>query len=163
MNESNNLNFQIANGMMKHTRFLLFAIAFSLFACNSSTIKEKINQAGDVAGQTAGEFIEGASKGVQKAFDVKVELSESLKSKGIELGKSTVSSDSLGTDNLLSQYVIFNQDFSGTLTARVFDSSDKEMGRAAVEVEGKQKEARFIDFRFDPRTNIDSKCRLNVE
>ena len=74
MNESNNLNFQIANGMMKHTRFLLFAIAFSLFACNSSTIKEKINQAGDVAGQTAGEFIEGASKGVQKAFDVKVEL-----------------------------------------------------------------------------------------
>ncbi|MBP7437096.1 MAG: hypothetical protein KBA16_05190, partial [Bacteroidia bacterium] len=89
--------------------------------------------------------------------------SESLKSKGIELGKSTVSSDSLGTDNLLSQYVIFNQDFSGTLTARVFDSSDKEMGRAAVEVVAKQKEARFIDFRFDPRTNIDSKCRLNVE
>ena len=134
-----------------------------LSSCNSSTIKEKINQAGDVAGQTAGEFIEGASKGVQKAFDVKVELSESLKSKGIELGKSTVSSDSLGTDNLLSQYVIFNQDFSGTLTARVFDSNEKEMGRSAVDVTGKRNEARYLDFRFDPRTNIDSKCRLAVE
>ncbi|MBL7947365.1 MAG: hypothetical protein JNN19_00085, partial [Bacteroidia bacterium] len=81
---------------------ILLCLILVLAACNSSTIKEKINQAGDVAGQTAGEFIEGASKGVQKAFDVKVELSESLKSKGIELGKSTVSSDSLGTDNLLS-------------------------------------------------------------
>jgi hypothetical protein len=125
--------------------------------------RRKINQAGDVVGQTAGEFIEGASKGVQKAFDVKVELSEGLKGRGIELGKSTVSSDSIGTDNLLSQYVIFNQDFSGKLTARVFDSSDKKMGRSTVEVTGKQREALYFVFHFDPRTNIDSKCRLILE
>ena len=149
--------------MIKQTRFLFAAMAFALFACNSSTIKEKINQAGDVAGQTAGEFIEGASKGVQKAFDVNVELAEVLKAQGISLGKSSVSSDSTGTDNLLVQYVIFNADFSGTLTAKVFDSAGREMGRAVAAVTGKTNEARYIDFRFDPRTNIDSKCRLTIE
>jgi hypothetical protein len=49
-----------------YTSFLFFG------ACSPDSIKEKINKAGDVAGQTAGEFIEGASKGVQKAFDIKL-------------------------------------------------------------------------------------------
>jgi uncharacterized protein YaiE (UPF0345 family) len=143
---------------------LLFVTACILTAaCSSGSIKKKINEAGDVAGQTAGEFFEGASKGVQKAFDVKVSIDPQLKSKGIEFGKTQVSSDSIGTDNLLVVYVIFNQNFKGKLTAKAFDDQSLEMGRSSVEVQGKKDEAKYVDFHFDPRTNLDSKNELIIQ
>lgn len=138
-------------------------IALLLTACSSESIKEKINKAGDVAGQTAGEFIEGATKGVQKAFDVKIVLPGDLKEQGIEFGKASVTSDSVGTDNLLLLYVIFHKDFEGKLTAKVFDEQSLEMGRASVNVSGKKDEAKFMEFHFDKRTNIDSKNKLTIE
>ena len=138
-------------------------VAIAIFSCSTDTIKDGINKAGDVAGQTAGEFIEGASRGVEKAFDVKVTLSEDLKKKGMELGKTYITSDSLATDNLLMVYVIFNQDYSDTLKAKVFDDKQLEMGRTSVFVNGKKDEAKFVEFHFDKRTNIDSKNVLTVE
>lgn len=142
--------------------FILILTLF-IFSCSTDNIKEGINKAGDVAGQTAGEFIEGASKGVEKAFDVKVSLSEDLKKRGLELGKTYITSDSAATDNLLMVYVIFNQEYSDTLKARVFDDKQLEMGRTAAIVQGKKDEAKFIEFHFDKRTNIDSKNVLTVE
>ncbi len=142
---------------------LSFSILVYLAACTSTTIKDNINKAGDVAGQAAGEFVEGASKGVSKAFDVKIELSKDLSDKGLQFGKTTVTNDSIGTDNLLLLYLIFNKDFDGSLTAKAFDNQSLEMGRANVKVTGKKNEARFIEFHFDKRTNIDSKNKLTVE
>lgn len=132
-------------------------------ACSTSSVKEKINKAGDVAGQAAGEFIEGASKGVAKAFDVNVSLPGNLSGKGLQFGKATVSNDTVGTDNLLTQYVILNQDFEGKLTAKVFDEQGLEMGRATAYITGKKDETRFVDFHFDKRTNIDSKNKITIE
>ncbi|MFN5418364.1 MAG: hypothetical protein ACK5B9_15000 [Flavobacteriia bacterium] len=135
----------------------------SLIACKPSVVKEKINKAGDVAGQTAGEFFEGVSKGVQKAFDVDIDLPENLKTQGIEFGKSTISSDSVGSDNLLNLYVIFNKDFKGEFTAKVLDDKSKEMGRARTEILGKKGDAKFFMFHFDEKTNIDSKNKIVVQ
>ena len=132
-------------------------------ACSTNTVKDKINQAGDAAGQVTGEFIEGAVKGVQKAFDVKLDLPANLKEKGLEFGKATVSSDSSGTDNLLVVYVVFNKDFKGELTAKVFDDQDLEFGRSRKEIVGKKGDAQFVEFHFDKRTNIDSKNKIIVE
>lgn len=144
--------------------FYLFLCAASLLAsCSTSTVKDKINQAGDAAGQVTGEFIEGAAKGIQKAFDVKLELPQNLQEKGIEFGKATVSSDSSGTDNLLVVYVIFNKDFNGELTAKVFDDKNQEFGRSRMKIIGKKGDASFIEFHFDKRTNIDSKNKVVVE
>lgn len=145
-------------------RFIFtLAILTTLQACSSNSVKEKINKAGDVAGQAAGEFIEGATKGVVKAFDVKIDLPKSLEEKGLRFGKATISSDSIGTDNLLTLYVIFKIDFQGKLWAKVFDQDSLEMGRAYVNVTGKKDESLFLDFHFDKRTNIDSKNRISVE
>lgn len=142
---------------------LVIVLTILLAACSSNSIKEKINQAGDVAGQTAGEFLEGAAKGVQKAFDVKMIVPDSLRAMGIEFGKATVSSDSVGIDNLLVIYVIYTKNFEGKLTAKVFDDQSQEMGRAFASLSGKKDEAQFIEFHFDKRTNIDSKNRLTLE
>lgn len=134
-----------------------------LFSCSTDNIKEGINTVGDAAGQTAGEFIEGAAKGVSKAFDVKVTLPEELKKQGVEFGKTYITSDSVGTDNLLMVYVIFNKDYSDTLKAKVYDDHQLEMGRTTAIVSGKKDEAKFVEFHFDKRTNIDSKSLLTVE
>jgi len=144
-------------------RFTLPLVISLLASCSGDAIKEKINKAGDIAGQTAGEFIEGASKGVQKAFDVKIELPENLKEKGLEFGKAQVTSDTLGTDNLLVLYLVFNKDFDGKLMARVFDEQSLEMGRSAITISGKKDDAKYIEFHFDPRTNMDSKNKITIE
>lgn len=145
------------------TFFYTIIIATSLVACSGSDIKENIHKAGDVAGQTAGEFIEGAKTGVEKAFDVKVELNANLKNKGIEFGKTTVSSDTLGEDNLLIVYTIFHSDYNDTIMAKVFDENTQEMGRATAIVSAKKDEAKFIEFHFDKRTNIDSEHKITIE
>lgn len=146
-------------------KYHLFAFAFvlSLASCSSDSIKEKINKAGDVAGQTAGEFIEGASKGVKKAFDVKLKLSDSLATQGISLGKCTVSSDSMGVDNTLNAYVIFDKDFKGTLTAKLFDENGLEMGRSKSTVSSTAGNAGFVEFHFDKNTHIGSKNVLSLD
>jgi hypothetical protein len=147
---------------MNNIKVFVF-VAFGFFACTSNSIKEKINKAGDIAGEATGEFIEGASKGVEKAFDVDIQLDQKLLSKGIQFGKATVTNDSVGVDNLLVLYVIFNQDFKGKLTAKAFDDQSLEMGRATIEVTGKKDETKYVEFHFDKRTNIDSKNKLTVE
>lgn len=139
---------------------LLSAIAFS---CSTSSVKEGIEKAGDAAGQTAGKLAKGIQTGMNKTFDVKMELPEQLTKKGISLGKTIVSSDEQGTDNLLSVYLIFSADYKGSITAKVFDSQLQEMGRATSQVEGKKGEANYIDFHFDKRTNIDSDSKLTLE
>jgi hypothetical protein len=154
----------ILSGSHTMTKSTIIVILTALLnACSTSAIKEKINKVGDVAGQTAGEFIEGASKGIKKAFDVQITLPMGLKERGIEFGKATVTSDSLGTDNMLLLYVIFNKDFEGKLTAKVYDEQSREMGRSSVNLSGKKDEARYAEFHFDKRTNIDSKNKLTIE
>ena len=107
------------------------------------------------------EYIRGqrASKGVEKAFEIKIVLPENLKKKGLELGKTYVTNDSAGIDNVLMVYVIFNKPYSGTLKSKVFDANQLEMGRATAPVVAKKDEAMFIEFHFDKRTNIDRRIR----
>ncbi len=144
---------------------ILYSIILTslLSACSFSSTKEKINKAGDVAGQTAGEFISGVAHGVGKAFDAKIDLSQNLIDKGLNFGKSTVSNDSTGTDNLLTIYIIFNTDFSGDITAKAFDSHALEMGRVIRNVSGKKNDAKYFEFHFDKRTTINSDSKLVVE
>jgi hypothetical protein len=145
---------------LKVTYFFLVIIAFS---CVSNETKEKLNEAGNETGQTVGKFVSGITHGVEKSLEVKVELSQTLKNKGIELGKITVENDAEGKDNMLVVYIIFNQDFKGSLFARTYDNKGLEMGRSKLIVTGKKDEARFIEFHFDKHTNIDSDSKITIE
>ena len=148
---------------MKNIYLIYVTFFVILNACSSRSVKEKINQAGDVTGQAVGEFASGVSSGMGKAFDVKVSLSENLKDKGISFGKTTVSSDSGATDNLLTAYLIFEKDFNESLTAKAFDSKGAEMGRVTINAAGKKGDAKYFEFHFDKRTNIDYDSKLTIE
>ena len=149
---------------MKQIKPILYiSIIATLYSCSSESIKDKINKAGNIAGQATGEFVQGATDGVAKAFDVKTEVQPELFSQGLEFGKSSVMSDTGATDNLLIVYVVFNKDFSGNLTAKAFDDQLLEIGRTTSKVMGKMGEARYVEFHFEKFTNIDSKNKLTIE
>jgi hypothetical protein len=147
---------------MKYQIFIALLAASCLFSCSSNAVKEKINTAGDLAGQTVGEFSKGLGNGVTKAFDVNITLPPPLLARGLKMGKNTVNSET-GTDNVLNAYFIFDKDYSGTLVSKVFDAKGQEMGRTTALVEGKAGEARFVDFVFDQHTNIDSDSKITIE
>ena len=156
---------------MKNTTSFYYRIAYvslivlSLHLCSCSTdkVKQKINETGDAAGQVIGELATGITTGVKKTIEPKIELSEGLKMKGIAFGKMMVSGDSAGLENVLITYIIFNTDFNGHLTAKAFDNKKLEMGRVKIEVSGKKDEAKYFEFHFDKRTDIDNDSELTIE
>jgi hypothetical protein len=149
---------------MKNKLSTLFLISWVVYGCSPHKIKENINKTGDAAGQAIGEFTSGVTTGVKKVIDAHVDLSEVLKSDGITFGKVVVTSDSsLENDNVLIVYMIFNKDYKGTMVAKAFDNKNLEMGRVKLDVEAKKDEARYIEFHFDPRTDIDRDSKLTIE
>jgi hypothetical protein len=92
-----------------------------------------------------------------------VELSATLTAKQISFGKFTVSSGIDSADNRLTCYLIFNQDFKGSLSAKVFDMHGQEYGRSVISVAAKKGEARFYDFVFDKRTDIERKSKFIID
>ena len=149
---------------MKNMKIYLNLLTYILItSCSSESVKEKINKTGDVAGQVVGEFASGVSNGVVKAINPKIEISESLKKTEITFGKMTVSSDSIGNDNLLQIYIIFNSDLKKEITAKAFDSKKLEIGRVKIKIEGKKDEAKYFEFHFDKRTEINNDCKIVIE
>jgi predicted type IV restriction endonuclease len=150
--------------IMKTTIYTLsFFAGLFLFSCSSSTIKENLNKAGDEAGQAIGELATGISNGVKKAIEPKIEVSESLKTQGISFGKMTIGSDSVGKDNVLIAYVIFENNFNGQITAKLFDDKNLEMGRVKQDLKGKKDKTTYVEFHFDKRVEINNESKLTLE
>ena len=149
---------------MKH--FFTLSILLLFISCNkiSEKTKETINKGGETVGKTATEFFEGISEGVDRALDCEVVLTEKLKNKGLKTGKFSIVNSSLGGENnLLTLYLIFNQDFKATLTAKAFDKKGLEIGRTKTTIEGKKDDAAYFDFKFDKRTYIEVKSKILIE
>lgn len=148
---------------MKHIASIPLLSALTiLLSCNGS-VKEKINTVGDAAGETAGEFFKGVGKGIDNAMQVKIVSPPYIAQRGLEFSRTTIAGAGEGTDNLLNVYVIFKKDFKGKLNSKVYDAEGHEAGRASAEVEGKAGDAKYVDFEFDKRTNIDSDYKIVIE
>lgn len=147
-------------------KFLLLLGWVALFAsCNSFKEKSKntINKAGEVVGKAGSEFADGMKKGVEKTFANPMELSADLKAKGLETGKITINSTDSTTDNIVSAYLIFNGDFNQPVTMKLFSEAGQEFGRVNQSLKAAKGEARYVDFVFDKRTNIDGKGKITLE
>ena len=149
--------------MKRITPFLALVLITS--SCNwaKDKAKETVNKAGEVAGKAGSEFASGVAKGVENTFREKVTISNELKRKGLQTGKIIINSADSATDNILSVYFIFDDNFSRSVTIKVFSEEDQEYGRTTQNVSGKKGEAKYVDFVFDKRTNIDGKGKLFFE
>lgn len=147
---------------MKYT--LLF-LMLSFLSCNWAKEKTKsaINKTGEVVGKTGSEFTQGVVKGVEKTFQNEVVISDNLKKAGLSTGKIIIDGTDSTRDNLITAYIIFNENFDQSVTVKVISEDKLEYGRSTQVIKGAKGEARYIDFVFDKRTNIDSKGQLVFE
>lgn len=147
---------------MKNILIILISI---LCSCNwaKQKTKDTVNKTGEVAGKAGSEFVDGVSKGVEKSFQNEVVLSTQLKEKGIETGKISIHSTDSSSDNVLSTYLIFKKDFNQDIQVKVFNELGQEYGRQTKNIQGLAGEAKYFDFVFDKRTNIDGKGKILFE
>src|SRR6187551_3242734 len=96
---------------MKIILFLIAVITFS--SCNwfKQKGKEVANKTGEAAATVSSEFVEGASKGIEKTFVNEVVFSDELKKAGVQAGKIIITSTDSATDDIVRAYLIFNSDF----------------------------------------------------
>lgn len=151
---------------MKRSIYIIVISLFTVYSCQRVTEKGKdaINAGGEAVGKSATEFIEGVSEGIDKTLERRIELSKKLQEKGLNTGKYSIENNPLGgNDNLLTLYIIFNQDFKEILYVKVYDKNGLETGRAKLEVEGKKGEADYFDFTFGERVEIEHRSLIVVE
>ena len=130
-------------------------------SCNWA--KDKANKTGEAVAKTGSEFADGVAKGIQKTFSNEITVSDNLKTNGLKTGKIIITSTDSTTDNILSAYLIFDKDFDQPLLIKIFDEQGLEYGRTNQLVSAKAGEAKYVDFIFDKRTNIDGKGKISIE
>lgn len=145
--------------------FVLSIILFMFSSCDWAKDKTKnaINKTGEIVGKTGSEFGEGIYKGVKKTFDNDITLSEELKSKGIEIGEVLINSTDSTNDNILTAYIIFNENFDQDITLKIFAENGKEYGRLKENIKGIKGSAKHFDFTFDKHVNIGSKGKITID
>ena len=150
--------------MNRVVSLFLLSITIFIFSCNRAKEKAKdaINKTGETVGKGVSEFADGLKEGVTKTFDCTLEVSKDLNAKGIGTGKFSIETDS-STANKAVVYLIFEKDFDQTIKAKVFDADNKEYGRTSLAVSAKAGEAKFVDFVFDQRTDIESRSKIVFE
>ncbi|AFM04838.1 hypothetical protein Fleli_2473 [Bernardetia litoralis DSM 6794] len=151
--------------MRKIILFLLTSIIF-ISSCNKikSKAKETIKQGGKTVGETASDFFEGVSEGIEKNLKSEIVLSQSLDKKGLEIGSYSVENQGIGNnDNKLILYLIFNKNFDDTLLVKVFNKNNLEVGRTKLAIQNEANNAKHYNFVFDKRTHIDSKSKITLE
>jgi hypothetical protein len=140
---------------------MYYLLSFSVLAFSAcSGVTEKIGEGSEKAGRAVGEIARGVSSGVDQAFEIQPETDSAFRLRGLSLGKVQLGNDGEGTDNRLSVYLIAAKPMDAKIAARVFDSKGLEMGRCIAPVKMSAGEARFVDFVFDKRTNIDHDSRV---
>jgi len=149
---------------MKHI-VLILSIFLLLLSCDRVKEKAKgtINKSGETVGKTATEFFEGVSKGIDKTLQCELSLSKPLTDKGLKTGKFVIENTDEGRNNQLTIYLIFDKDFKSSITAKAFDKSGLEIGRAKIDIEEKADKAGYFNFIFDKRSYIEVKSKIVLE
>ena len=145
--------------------FIVILLVVTLWSCDwaKGKAKDTVNKTGEIVAKTGSEFVNGVEKGVQKTFSNDIQLSNDLVNKGVKTGRVNIHGTDSTTDNIITIYLIFDNDFNQTITAKVYDEQHLEYGRTSQLVAAKKGEAKYFDFIFDKRTNIDSKGKILFE
>lgn len=147
---------------MRPVPLLVAACALSACGRMAEGTKSALNKGGEIAGAAATEVVEGMTTGVEKTWSIDVRLSDALKAQGLSLGRTLVEADSAGRDNRLVVYLIADQGFDGPVSAIAYDQHGAEFGRAARAVKLAAGAADFQEFRFQGRTDLERKSRVEL-
>jgi hypothetical protein len=145
--------------------YLVIILTLGLASCSwaKQKAKESVNKTGEVVAKTGSEFVNGVSKGIEKDFQNEVGFSDRLKKQGLKSGKIIIHGTDTSTDNILTTYLIFDDNLDENITIKVISEEGQEYGRVTQHITGLKGEAKYFDFIFDRRTNIDGRGKLLFE
>lgn len=147
---------------MKSPVHFLITVFCALTICSCQKAKETINKGGEAVGETATEFIEGVSEGVDRTLECKISLSEKRINEGIKTGKFYIEDEGNSKDNKLVIYIITEKAVNDTLTFTVKDKKGVEFGREKLILNTKAGDASYYDVIFDARTDIEAKSTIEI-
>lgn len=144
---------------------IVLGLLTAFAACDrvKQTARETINKTGETVGRTTTEFADGVSEGIDKTFQSELAVSQALQQEGLRTGRFSIAGTDTTENNVLTVYLIFDKHFDKDLVVKVADRKGVEYGRVRQRVEGAPGEARYFDFVFNKRTQIESKSRLLIE
>lgn len=151
---------------MKYLMYFLLLVLLLSTSCNrvKKGAKETINKSGELVGKTATEFAEGVTEGVDRALDCQTVLSQTLQEQGVRTGTFKIDDNPEGGhDNMLTLYTIFDEPFIGDVQVTVFTKKGLEAGRVHQSIEATKGETRYLSFGFDPKMQIETKSRFEIE
>jgi hypothetical protein len=145
-------------------KYIIAVLIFPIlnFSCSTDDGNEKLSNVSEKVGKSTANAVKGIKKGIEKVAQINIEVSESLKNRGVSTGKVKLDSKG-GRHNMLNIYMIFEKDINRNISLKVFNSDGLELGRTKTLVKGEAGEAQFVDFIFDKRTNIDRDNKVIME
>lgn len=127
--------------------FSAFGIAAMLAAVSACGDDRSLSQRGGAAlGSAATDFAEGLGAGVDRSMKADVAGDESLTAHGLSL---TVSKGGPLGSNQMSVYVTSGKAFKGRLIAKAIDRENREIGRAVLDIELAENDAKYANFNFN--------------
>lgn len=141
----------------------VFALGFMLLSasCNRTkkAAKDVVHEAGEVVGKGSSEFADGVKDGVDQTFECSLDINKPLKKKGVSYGKFRVKE----SEHVVSAYLIFEEDFDGTVMLKAYDKDGNEYGRTNLPVKATKSSAGYYDFNFGAQTELESKSKFELD
>lgn len=137
--------------MTKHG-WLLAATA-CLLGCGGNEDRP-VHAAGQKVGETAVEFVAGLGQGIDRQMVVVVDLSPDVTELGLQKTMAKALTMEQRATKGMSIYFIADKAVKTALLAKALNADGVEIGRAAVDIELAEDEARYVNFVFDPQTDM---------
>lgn len=139
-------------------------LVLMLSGCNwaESKTKQVLNKSGELAGSAATEVIEGVTTGVERTWKVDVQLSQALRDKGLQLGRTVVLSDEQGRNNRLKVYLSTDVGMQDSLSAIAYDKDSLEMGRTTLVLNALPNSGDHYELLFQNDTDLERKSRVLI-
>ncbi len=144
-------------------KYLLILLVFAI-SCSrvSEKVEDKLDSGAEKVGKTATDLVNSIDKGIMKGSAISIAISDDLKKNGLSSGKYYIS-DKGGSENMISIYLISDNNIDRTLKLKLFDKNGLEMGRLQKNIKQQAGQAGYHDFIFDARVSFEDKSKLVIE
>jgi hypothetical protein len=133
---------------------LLVATKAKLLKGAADAVKKEGKEAAESLAEGTGEVVKGIGSGIEKGFkEVKIAAHESLATQGLTATRATRGEEGTAA-HTVTVYMTFEKAWAGAVELRAYDSQEREVGRAKVELDEKESNAHYVDFVFDARTPL---------
>lgn len=141
-----------------------FFLLLTIISCQKvkQSTKDVLQEGTAVLEKTANQVFEQVENdGLSGDKSYYLWITDTLRDKGLVVGKQKIVETDTG--DIISIYLIFNQDFSENILTTIHDKSGAEYARFSLLVEGKANEARFVNFTSQESLHIERQSKVVLQ